>query len=319
MNGEKQGGRRIDTHHHILPPSYAKEAREGLLTVAPTNPALFDWTPRRAIEEMDKGGIEIAVTSISTPGVWFGDRAQAQRLARSCNDYATEMVRDFPGRFATFATLPLPAIDDSLKEIEYAYDVLGVDGFCLMTNYGDKWPGDPAFAPVLDELDRRKAVLFFHPTTPNCCVGLIPDIAPAAMEFLFDSTRAIASLIYSGTTTRCRNIRYIFSHGGGTVPYIIDRFAGVPMKKPIVAARVPDGPLHHLKGFFYDIATICNPITFGALRQLVGTGQMLYGSDTPFSSTEEMAQGFAELHLTDGEREAIERGNATRLLPALIG
>ncbi len=317
MNAAKVGTR-IDTHHHILPPNYAKEAREDLLVVAPTHPTLFDWTPRRAIEDMDKSGIETAVTSLSTPGVWFGDRVQTRRLARSCNDYAAEMVHDFPGRFATFATLPLPDVDDSLKEIEYACDVLHVDGFCLVTNYGDKWPGDPAFAPVFDELNRRRAVLFFHPTTPTCCIGLIPDIAPAAMEFLFDTTRAIASLIYSGTTTRCRDIRCIFSHAGGTMPYIIDRFAGVPMKKPAVAARVPDWPLHHIKRFFFDIATIPNPITFEALRQLVCTAQILYGSDVPFSSALEMAEGFAKLQLSDEEIAAIERTNALRLFPALV-
>jgi predicted TIM-barrel fold metal-dependent hydrolase len=266
---------------------------------------------------MDKGGIETAVTSVSTPGVWFGDVAQGRRLARACNEYAAQMAHDFPGRFGVFAVLPLPDLEGSLREIEYASDVLGADGFCLMTSYGDKWPGDPAFAAVFDELDRREAVVFFHPTVPACCVGLVPDIPPAATEFLFDTTRAIASLIFSGTTSRCSKMRYVFSHGGGTLPYIVDRVIGVPMKKPQVAAKVQGAPLSHVRKFSYDIATVTNPIAVTALRQLVGISQLLYGSDEPFSSAEAMAEGFRRLDLSPDEVDAIERGNALRLLPAL--
>lgn len=266
---------------------------------------------------MDKTGIDTAVTSISTPGVWFGDIAQARRLARLCNDFAADMARDFPGRFGTFGSLPLPDVEGSLREIEYACDTLRVDGFCLMTSYGDRWPGDTLFAPVFDELNRRKAAVFFHPTLPTCCVGLLPEIAPAATEFLFDSTRAIVSLIFSGTTTRCRDIRYIFSHGGGTLPFMVDRATGIPMKQPKLAARVSGAPIEHVRSFFYDIATVTNPIAVTALRQLVGVSQMLYGTDEPFSPGVAMAREFDKLDFTPDEAAAILRLNALRLWPHL--
>src|SRR6185437_4865242 len=141
--------------------------------------------------------------------------AEASRMARLCNDYGAGMVRDFPGRYGLFATLPMVDIDASLREIEHAFNTLKADGVGLQTNYGDKWPGDKTYAPVFDELNRRKALVYFHPTDSPAFDGILPDVPSPMIEFPFDSTRAIVSLLFSGTFTRCADIRWIFSHGGG--------------------------------------------------------------------------------------------------------
>ena len=137
----------------------------GILAVAGmVGPQFLDWSPQKAIEEMDKNGVATAIVSISTSGVWFGDKEQGRRLARLCNEYGVGMMRDHPGRFGMFAALPLPDIEGSLREIEYALDTLELDGIGLMTNYRRQWLGDPPFFPVFDELNRRKTVIYFHPT-----------------------------------------------------------------------------------------------------------------------------------------------------------
>ncbi|MEA2949221.1 MAG: 6-methylsalicylate decarboxylase, partial [Alphaproteobacteria bacterium] len=156
---------RIDVHHHIIPPRYISDM--GLTWVNRHNDPLplhgpLEWTPERSIAEMDRNGVATAITSLSDPGVWSGDIARSRSVARYCNDYAAELARDYPGRFGVFASLALPDIEGSLREIEHAFDVLKADGVVLMTSYGDRWPGDPAFAPIFEELNRRKAVVYFH-------------------------------------------------------------------------------------------------------------------------------------------------------------
>ena len=231
---------------------------------------------------MDRFGVATAMASISTPGIWFGDAAQARDLARECNEYAAGMARDHPGRFGLFAAHPLPDQDASLREIEYAFDTLKADGIGLLTSYGDKWPGDPAFAPVMAELNRRRAVVFIHPTVPGCCSGLIPGIPPAITEFLFDTTRAITSLFVNGVFARCPDIRFIFCHAGGTIMPIAHRIDGWSRRNPETAAHTPQGVIHALRQLFYDIATSTNVPSMAALRGVVPLSQILFGSDNPF-------------------------------------
>ncbi len=143
----------IDLHHHISPPAYNAELNSRGIN----EPLLLHWTVEKSLADMDKGGVAIAITSITTPGVWFGDNGAARRLARKCNDFAATLVRDYPARFGIFAALPMPDVDGSLEEIEYAFDILNADGVALMTSFGDKWLGDPAFDPIMKELNRRNA------------------------------------------------------------------------------------------------------------------------------------------------------------------
>jgi predicted TIM-barrel fold metal-dependent hydrolase len=312
---------RIDVHHHIVPPRYITDM--GLTWVNRHNAPLplhgpLEWTPERSIAEMDRNGVATAITSLSDPGVWSGDVAKSRAVARHCNDYAAQLARDYPGRFGVFASLALPDIEGSLREIEYAFDVLAADGIVLMTSYGDKWPGDAAFAPVFDELNRRKAVVYFHPTAAPCCEGLIPDVADAVIEFLFDTVRAVTSLLYSGTLSRCSDIRYIFSHAGSAVPLLAGRISRLARITETVNPRLPNGAMHELKKLYYDVAQQASPEGLAPLMTLVSADQVLFGSDYPWAPPGMMAQtiaGLAAFGFEPNELQAIERGNALRLFP----
>jgi len=175
----------IDVHHHIVPPFYLSENRDRIVAAGGgrINPAYLSWTPEQSLAAMDKHGVATAVLSLSTAAYWFGDREAAVRTARRVNEYAADLVRSHPGRFGFFAIIPLPDTEASLREIEYAYSVLKADGIGLVTSYDDKWLGHPDYQPVFGELNRRKAVVFVHPTTPLCCRTLLPDVSPYSLKF----------------------------------------------------------------------------------------------------------------------------------------
>ncbi|MGH7088063.1 MAG: amidohydrolase family protein [Stellaceae bacterium] len=309
--------RRIDVHHHILPPVYKERAREQLLAGTSLDPTpLFQWTPEGALAAMDRFGIETAIGSISTPGIWFGDDRAARPLARDCNEFMAEMKRDNPKRFGFFAAIPLPDRDGSLAEIEHAFDRLGADGIGILTSYRDRWPGDPAFDAVFAELNRRKAVVFVHPTVPLCCVGLIPNIHPALTEFVFDTTRAITSFLANGTFARYPEIRFIFCHAGGTIMPISYRVASLE-RSPALKAGLPHGVLAELRKLYYDTAASYTPPAIAALRAVVPLSQLLFGTDNPYVPVAVSATGFDQFGFSPEEAAAINRENALRLFPNL--
>ena len=211
--------RRIDVHHHFTPPGYA-DVTEGAV-----RPAAAAWTVERTLDDMERGGVTTAIHS--SPGAFRGNQEQVRRLVRASNEFAAKLSADHPGRFGSFASMPMPDIEGCLEEIEYAMDVLKADGMYMCTSYGNKWLGDPAFAPVYEELNRRKAVIFVHPVAPDCCKGLIPGLRPSAIEYGTDTTRAIARMVFGGTSKRYPDMRMIWSHAGGTMPFLIERFINV--------------------------------------------------------------------------------------------
>ena len=309
---------RIDVHHHILPPDYVAtvgDDRIGPLILAGRTP---EWTPAMSVEAMDRNGIATAITSISAPGLWFGDNEESVRLARICNDYAASIRLDHPGRFGVFACLPLPDVEASLAETAYALDTLKADGIGLLTSYGDRYPGDAAFQPVFDELNRRRAVVYFHPTNAPCSQCL-PEIPAATLDFPFDTTRAVVSLLYSGTFARCRDIRFIFSHAGGTVPFLAERIARLGAR-PGFREAVPNGVLPELERLYYDTALSANWLAFRSLLELVTPDKVLFGSDYPFAPEATMTatvQGLIELGLDSDVLQGIERDNALALFPGI--
>jgi predicted TIM-barrel fold metal-dependent hydrolase len=301
---------RIDTHHHFTVPKLLVEsAAKGV-----TQTGLQDWTPQKSLDQMDKGGVATSILSISDPGVWFGDNAAARALARECNDYAAKLIRDFPGRFGLFATLPMPDVEGALLEIEYAFDTLKADGACVLSSYVGKYLGNPSFAPVLDELNRRKAVVFCHPFCAACGTQtVLSDGQNRGVEFVFDTTRTIVSLLANGTVTRCPDIRFLFSHGGGTVPYITSRLNGV-------AQQLPKGLIYELQKFYYDTAQAFNPYTLPSFKKLVPASHILFGTDFPLGGGSGLAVSKGLIDnggFTDSELRAIDRENALELLPRL--
>ncbi len=308
----------VDIHHHILPPKYIAVARERLLSFAPNYASVLDWTPARSLEQMDKNGIRTAMTSLSVPGTWFGNAEEARALARMSNEYAAQMVRDYPGRFGVLASLSLPDVDGSLKEIEYAFDTLKADGIGMLTSYGTKWPGDEAFAPIFEELDRRGATVYFHPTSADCCSMLMKDVPAPAIEYMFDTTRAITSLLFSGALSRYKRTNFIFSHAGGATAPIFDRIARMAsIDKEVVSKRIPEGPIAAMKRLYFDTATSTAPENLGGILRLAGDRKILFGSDYPFAAMQPTLIGLSKFGFTPEQLANIRHGNAQELFPRL--
>lgn len=306
---------RVDVHHHVLPAAWIAAAKPHKPD-ATWQQFLLDWTPRGSVEQMDRFGIAYAVTELGLPGVWWAEAAEAARLARLCNEYVAEMGRDFPRRFGMFATIPLPYVDLALAEIAYALDVLGADGIGMLTSYGDVWPGDSRFETVFAELDRRAAVVHVHPTVPDRCIGLLPGVSASTLEYLFDTSRAITSLLYNGTFTRYPRIRFIFSHAGGTFPMLAWRI-GHMVERVGIADRFPEGIASLLRRLYFDTATSFSPATFEALRHFTSIDRILLGTDYPYVAVDETVAALDATALRPEEAYAINVGNALELFPHL--
>jgi 6-methylsalicylate decarboxylase len=305
----------IDVHHHFIPRFYVTEYEDRIVASGARRPLVSVWTswsPEMAIDTMDRNGVATSILSLTFPGIWFGDPAESRKLARRVNDFAAEVSSRYPSRFGVFATIPLPDQEGSLREIEYSLDTLKADGIGLLTSYGDKWLGDPSFNLVLEELDRRKAIVFVHPTAPNCCKGLIPGIPTAMVEVPQDTTRAITNLLFTGTFTRFKNIRFIFCHAGGTMPMLYGRLHQYAPKD--FRDRVPLGIDYEIKRQFYDIGGTAFKPAIAALRSIVPTSQILFGSDNPFIPMADTVRDLPSLGISSADLVAIQRDNALKLL-----
>jgi 6-methylsalicylate decarboxylase len=307
----------IDVHHHHIPPFYLEEYRDRIAASrgGQITPAWLSWSPEKAIQAMDAANVSTAILSLSSPGVWFGDSLAATRTARLVNEYAAELAKTHKGRFGFFAAVPLPDQKASLREIEYAFDVLKADGIGLLTSYGDKWLGNPAYEPVFAELNRRKAVVFVHPTTPFCCRTLLPDIPTVIAEVPQDTARAITNLLFTGTFSRFRDIKFIFTHAGGNMPMIVGRMKQYGPAN--LTTLAPDGIEHELKRHYYDLAGTANRPAVSAITSIVPMTQILMGSDNPYIPLGETAEGIKNLGLSADDLRFIRRENALALLPTL--
>jgi 6-methylsalicylate decarboxylase len=307
----------IDTHHHFYPPAYQTQWKEWeTARKIPAFPGVFDWTPAKSIEVMDKAGIRTAVVSLaSTPSLWFDAGGEnAAKTVRECHDFAAKMRQDFPGRFGIFAPLSMMDVDVTLKEIDYAFDAIKADGINLQTNYGDKWLGDAMYKPVLEELNRRKAVVYVHPLVAACCGRLSVGTFPAVIEVPHDTTRTVTSLLLSGSFARYRDIKWLFSHAGGTIPMMAGRIDAFYGRSSKLNEFAPDGIFAELARQYYDTANATSVPAMTALLKLVPVSQITYGTDYPYFPTDQNEQ-LRKLDLSAADLQAIEHGNAAGLIP----
>ena len=304
----------IDVHQHFVSPDYI--ALLGRKRMG-GGPQWKDYTPSRNLEDMDKAGIATAMVSPTAPSVWFGDVEESRHAAREINEYAAaKMVGNYKGRFGLFAALPVPDVDGSLKEVEYAFDTLKADGVAMLTSYDDKWLGDKSFDPLFDELNLRKAVVYTHPLAISCCTNLVQGVQPQILEYPTDTTRAIMSLIVSGTAMRCPDIKFIFSHAGGTLVSVAGRFLGQAGNGDnITKPGEPNSRLSQLRRFYYDTAQSTNPVLMQSLKTLVPPSQIVFGTDFPFANPAAQLAGLKTSGLSADELQGIYRDNALKLLP----
>lgn len=302
---------RIDVHNHIVPPVFIQLLKDGGMWT----PSVSTWSPAKAIEDLDKMGAATAITSLPNPHAYPVGQANV-KLARDINEYAAKLAADHPGRFGNFASLPLPDMDATLKEIVYASDVLKVDGFFVWTNYGNVWLGDPAWAPIYEELNRRKAIVYTHPRTAACCSTLNIPVNEGTIEWQTDTTRALANVIFSGTAAKYPDIRYIWSHGGGTMPFLVRRFI-TAAEAPGVKDKIPGGFLVQARKMYYDTAQQLLAPQQWPLKWVATMPQIVFGTDYPMSATSlTTPKALRETGVfTESEAHSIERENPLKLFP----
>ena len=308
----------IDAHQHIVPESYkAALARLGVRGSG-ENPWPA-WSAAEAIDMMGEGGIAAAITSVASPGIHFGEIAATRDLARLCNEASARLVADHPGTFAGLAVLPLPDVAAAAAEAAYALDVLRLDGVILLTHTADRYLGQAEEWELYAELDRRGALVFVHPIRPPA-TGLPRTSYPAGYtELVFDTTRAIANLLATGTLARFPNLRWLMSHAGGTVPFLIYRLSQLD-DAPGVRERLPEGVAAHLKRLNYDMAQCADAGALQALRALVPDSQILFGTDYPFAldSRKSIRDALVSLDVFSPDAQRlVGRDNAVRLCPSL--
>jgi 6-methylsalicylate decarboxylase len=309
----------VDIHHHVLPDFFWQATNEGSNPVGGIMPP--PWSREGMISFLDDARIDVAVTSISTPGVHTGDDAAARALARRCNELSAELIRDRPDRFGGFACLPLPDVDGALAELAYALDVLKLDGVVLFSNSRGVYLGDPRYTALFEELQRRRAVVFVHPNAspdPSAHALGLPD---SLIDFTADTTRAVAALHYSGTFARTPDVSYVFSHAGGTVPYLAGRFDIVDRMQVIPGAEQRSSAAETFRRLYWDTALSWGDPVLRMLRDTVGIGQVLFGTDFPYLRRDMAVSTRQHIldspELSDGERTAILGATAATLIPRL--
>lgn len=308
---------RIDVHHHFETPSLTGGNGR--------------WTPAASLDQMDKHGIASALLSHPGDGGLFGGDEQARALARKVNEAGARIVSDNPQRFGLLAALPFRDVEGSIKEIDYALDTLHADGFGITSNNGEKWPGDPALLPIFQELNRRKAIVFVHPFVNKCCRQLVTGLTDSVVEYDFDTTRAIGSLLFNGTLSACPDVRFIVNHSGAAVPTLAgrikDRVPGDATGRASGAAsggktthqgkndKIPNGVFYELRKLYYECAHATYPMPVAALMKLVPPSQYLFGTDYPAEPMDTTLDLLPDAGYPPDVLRALERGNAERLFP----
>ena len=321
MSGE------IDVHAHYLPPDYRDALARAELWMIGGLP-VPEWSVELALEFMDAHGVAAQVLSVSDPGVEFVPESEAAALARSCNDFGAEVIAAHAGRFGALAVLPLRDVDAAVAEAVRSLDELGLDGVGLLSSSGGRYLGDPAFEPLLHELDARGAWVFVHPTVPDERPAYaIPD---SIAEFPFDTTRAIISLLFNGVFARHPNIRWHFAHGGGTLPMVRLRLTGLAGAArefgPVLGLPEGSSVLEAasvqaaIDASWFDTALVADPASLEAVRRL-GEGRTVFGSDWPFAAR--LYDGSGELQLVieevfaGGEAADVRSGRVSGEFPRL--
>jgi|HubBroStandDraft_1064217.scaffolds.fasta_scaffold22209_4 predicted TIM-barrel fold metal-dependent hydrolase len=312
-----QGRGLVDVHHHW--------SNAQLLQWWGRSAGAQDWSADKALSAMDQAGVSAAMLSITQPGVWKSTDAEASvKLARACNESMARITQDHPRRFGFLATVALPMVRASIAEVGYSLDALKADGVGLLSSYDGKYLGDADFIPLFEELNHRRAIVYVHPAVPGCCANLVPQVAATAFEAPTDTTRTIESLLFAGALTRFSAIRFIFAHGGGSLPYLADRIVSAIGPSSGAGAErndlTPYKARTALAQLYFDSASVANPAAWAALTTFTTADRILFGSDYPahtmnaaLGAVRAMEQRFG---MAPADSQSIEYGNAQQLFAA---
>jgi len=311
----------IDVHHHMIPDLYNETLRKyGFDEVGGRETP--EWSSELSLGLMERNGIDFSITSISAPGVHFGDSAEALTVARNANEFSANLIATYPSKFGSFGVLPMPDVEASIAVAHEVLDDLKLDGVVLMSSHFDgSYLGDPKFDAVMEVLNEYSARVFVHPAIPTVAASIPVQIPIFAMEFTFDTTRAAFNMVFNGVMERYPQISWILSHAGGTVPYLVDRFELLWFTDEALMARAPQGARGYLSKLYYDTALSANHSALASVRELVGPDQILFGSDYPFAP--ELATMVSvgsineRLALPEDVRTAITYESALKLFPSI--
>jgi len=307
----------IDTHHHMLPDFFFEATNEKENPVGGLKPQ--NWTPESSLAFMDEAGIDVAILSISTPGIQLPDRLADKELARKCNELAASLISKYPRRIGAFASVPMPGTDDAIDEITYALDVLKLDGVVLFTNSAGIYLGDKSMRPLFDELQRRKTVVYIHPNASPDPVAHKLGLTDNLIDFPGDTTRAIAQLHYGGAFAATPNVKYIFSHAGGTAPYLAGRFAIVDDMN-IMGDNSKRGTASEMfRKLYWDTALAWSDPVLHTLSEIAGSDKILFGTDFPYLRKDLAIRCRTKIvgskELSGKEKNQVLGGNALELFP----
>jgi len=307
----------IDTHHHMLPDFFFEATNEKANPVGGLKPQA--WSIEKSLAFMDEMEIDIAVTSISTPGIELHDRLAARKLARQCNDFAATLIAKHPSRFGALASVPMPNVDDAIDELTYALDVLKLDGVVLFTNAQGIYLGDPRMKPLFRELQRRKTTVFVHPNASPDPIAHALGLTDNLIDFPGDTTRAIAQLHYGGTFAETPDVKYVFSHAGGTAPYLAGRFAIVDEMKIMGDSSATRTSAETFRRLYWDTALAWTDPVLNHLRHIGGMDKVVFGTDFPYLRNDLAAKGKLRIKsnpdLSSEEKKQVFGGNALKLFP----
>lgn len=303
----------VDVHHHALLPALTGDIDLGTVDI----PA---WSIDDSVAFMDKVGIDVAVLSLSSPGVSYANPAKARETAHRVNETLASYVARYPKRFAAFATLPLPDIEGSLRELEHAHDVLHLDGVGVMSNYGPYF-GTAHYDPLFEMLNRSGLPVHIHPRPPTLTAHQDFGLPPSLYEFTFESTRVAVQVAYNNVFGRFPNLKLILSHAGGAVPFLAKRLTYGPQIVADLKDKAPVDTIQELGKFYFDVAMVSGRFTLPALNALVDTDRILYGSDFPYMPVADIVEIKTDVMDFAGYRDEdirkIGSENALRLLPRL--
>lgn len=322
----------IDVHSHHYPDSYLDACRRpdsgftyytrrdgrfivlqdgavGLAVPQPLPPL------EHRIEMMDAAGVDIQVLSVSAPNVFRFPATLRIPLTRDLNDEFSELAGSAGGRLRVFASLPLPAIDAALEELDRALALPDVVGVVVCSNIDRINLDDERFDPVWEELSRRGTTVFCHPTVACCTDGLREYAMSLAMGFMADTMYAVGRLAYAGTIDRFPGIRWVFTHLGGTIPFVLPRYDNYYKQFPECSEKIDRPPSEIMRDVYYDTVTMHAPALRCAI-DTVGVDQLVFGSDYPHvpGGIDRFVTVLNSVGLSEDELDRIGRRTAAGLM-----
>lgn len=317
---------RIDVHAHLFSPSYIDGLRrvfgkdssptgqdaQRLIQWMTTDPRMTNLAKR--LEEMDRYALTMQVLSVPFHGALVQDKPAAIDLTQMANETLLEAARKHPDSFRVLLALPLQFPELAMEELDRFVGEPSVVGVALMGTAGGRPLNDSAFLPVYAELERRGLPFLLHPISPPGLDCMLELNLANVVGFMFETTLAAVRLVFAGVFERHPRLQMIFPHLGGLAPYLMGRVQWGYERFPACNANISAPPEAYFKRFYYDTVSRNVPALRMALS-MFGTEHVLFGTDIPFREDIDLQlQDLEALGLTDTERQAIDAGNAARLL-----